>query len=917
MAWEVYTLGGGTYLWEVFNAIAALTTGKNYLSIIAITAMFGMTWAMLQASVSSTFKPNLTWIISFMLFYNVMFAPKATVIIHDPLNRAALYDRVDNVPFALAVFASFSSRIGKELTEKMEMSFSPPDYLPYHEHGMLFGSKLINITSSMKITDENFASSINSFMKQCVFYDLLLHRYSINDLKQTDDIWRFLTIDNQPSQARSFELVEDGQRSIKTCNAGALILNERWKQQLSTTPNIVSQLLFPDTNQNQAKVLFLQHLPTAYASLKHTSQNASEIIKQNLLINAIDRAGADFSNTGSATNIYTTVRASVQTKAAFNASKRQAEEWVPILRIVFEVLFYGAFPLVFLMFLLPIGPQVAQGYFTTFIWLQAWGPLYAILNLVMSKVANYKTAALSNYGLSIISQAGIQAIHQDVAEIAGYISWFIPFIAAGLAKGTIAVTGLSTSMLAIPQSAANHAANEAATGNISLGNLNLDNMSYGNVSANKVNGSAFFDDARVQSLNNAGGITTINPDGRAVYDQTSSVSRIPNIQLTNNNSLAESTSQTASVYQSMGENLALQASHSKAKSVDQLAQFMASHSINENNGMRFTEHASAEVRESYGKLESAANELARTKQIDKTTALGLVLGGSVGYGKGSGSGINSSSNVSANAYNDARSAFVNSEVERVSQSHQLDKHRSIVLNAIKDRSLELSDSSGRSLNESFNQNFSESDRLENQSRAYFDKAASLNQQAQIMQTNSLSYSQDKMPEFIEYAKNYRGLNGMPLGERALEVLASDPQAANVIKESFLRSNNSYQQLNNSFNENAAGIGVRNITTQYHETAQNIQDNVGQFDSTRATKLFEYTTHGRKIDNSTLQSQIPEYITNQTSEISNKVIDKANVADEINEKLEHHATITMLNSAKEFLNITESKKPASNFDNKEE
>ncbi|MDF3047712.1 MAG: conjugal transfer protein TraG [Candidatus Midichloriaceae bacterium] len=692
MSWEIYTLGGGEYLWDVFNAVAAITSGKQYLNIVAMTATLGLAWAMIQSSFGNSFKPNVVWIVTFMLFYNVVFVPKATVLIHDPLSRQEQYRKVDNVPFALALFASLSSQVGKNLTESMEMAFSPPDYLLYHKYGMLFGSKLVSMTNSMKIVDEDFAASISSFMKQCVFYDILLNRYSLDDLKKADDIWEFLTVENQASQARSFELVGDGSKSIATCREGAAVLNERWAAQTIKAAGIFGKMAFPDRSLEEARNLLLTNLPTSYASLIHTSKSASDIIKQNLLINSIDRAGTEFSNIGAhGSNLYTSVRSAVQTKAAFSASKRQAEEWVPILRIVFEVLFYGAFPIVFLLFLLPIGPQVAQGYFTTFIWLQAWGPLYAILNRIMSGVADYKLAALSDHGLSIVTQAGVSAIQQDVAEIAGYISWFIPFIAAGIAKGTSAVTGLSTAMLAVPQSAANSAASEAATGNISLGNVNLDNASYGNTSGNKINDSAFFDSARIQAVNHTGGTTTVNSDGNTVYDQTGSVSRIPNMQLSTNDSLIESASQTANTFQTMGENLAKQASYSKAKSIDQLAQSMASHSVNENSGMRFTENTSAETREAYSRIEQEASELARNNSIDKSTAFGLVMNGNAGFklrGSGSGIGVNGNANVS----NDAKSSMSHSNSEKVSRFNNLQKDVTTVMSAVNDHSLELTDS---------------------------------------------------------------------------------------------------------------------------------------------------------------------------------------------------------------------------------
>jgi conjugal transfer mating pair stabilization protein TraG len=916
MVWEVHTFGGGEYLWDVFNGIAAITSGKSYLSIITISGLFGLTWAMLQSSFGGGYKASVPWIVSFMLFYNVMFLPKATVIINDPLNVNAPYEKVSNVPFALAMFAGLSSQIGKNITEQMEAAFSRPDYLPYHKHGMLFGSKLLSMSTNMKIQDEDFASSINSFMKQCVFYDLLLHRYSLDDLKKSPDIWSFLTKENLASQARSFAVIDKGEQSIVTCRIGATMLNERWGAQADKVASLFGWQLFPDKSNAEAKSLFLKYLPTSYAGLKNASRSASDIIKQNLLVNSIDRAATDFSNTGS--NLYTTIRANVQTKAAFNASKRQAESWVPILRIVFEVLFYGAFPLVFLLFLLPIGPQVAKGYFTTFIWLQSWGPLYAILNRIMSGYASLKTSAMGEYGMSIVTQSGIAAVQQDVSEMSGYLAWSIPFIAAGLTKGVVAISGLSASMLAVPQNAANTAAAEAASGNISLGNMNLDNMSYGNVSANKINDSTFFDNERVQAVNHTGGMTTINSDGRAVYDQTGSVSRIPNMQLSTNDSLVESASQTANIFQTMGENLAKQASYSKAKSIDQLAQSMASHSVSENNGMRWTEHASSETREAYSRIEQEAGELARNNSIDKSTAFNMVMNGSISGslgsggagGKGLGLGISAGFGGSA----EAKSTEGHSNTERATKINTLQKDISTVMSAVSDRSLELTDSNGRSLNESFNQNFSEAQRLEEQSRTYFDTARSFSEQAQLMRSQGSSFSHDRMPEFIEYAKAQKDINGQPLGERVLSMIANDPGTSERLKESFVRD--THNSISNSFKHNVGSSDLRN---QYTEVAANIKDDIGDYNNASARANF-IGSNGKHIDNKDLMSGASIHINDNKAAIANAKVDKAGMENEVREKLSHDATATMWHSAKqnaaELTGFSETAKPKSNFNNQE-
>lgn len=932
MAWEVFTFGGGQYLYDVFNGIASMTTGDNYLSLVKMSALLGLIWVLFMVAFNLNYKTAVNWFMSFFLIYNLVFLPKASVLINDQLDPTP-YHAVDNVPFALAVFASLSSTIGKDITEGFEMAFSQPDDLKYHKNGMLFGSKLMQMSASLQITDSNFASTMNSFMKQCVFYDILLNRYTLEELKTADDIWKFLTVDNQASQARSFSLKSSTDSQILTCRDGAVEINKLWGDQISKSTSLFGQLFFPKVSTPDAKKMLLQYLPVSYDALLGISKGATDIIKQNMLINAIDTAAADFSNTGTSANIYTTVRSNIQTKAAFNASHRQAEEWVPILKIVLEVMFYGAFPLVFLMCLLPIGAQVLKGYFTAFIWLQAWAPLYALMNLVMSTYYGHKTMAkAAGYGMSVVTRSGILAVQHDAAVMAGYMLWFVPFIAAGLAKGMVSVTGLATSMLSVPQSAANASANEVATGNISLGNSNLDNLSHSNISSRKFSDSTFFDGARVQAVNNLGGMTTINPDGRVVYDQTGTISNIPNLQVSSNTTTSNALSQTAGLLNNMGENTAQQASYAKSKSIDQMAQHMASHNINEGHGVKFAESASADVKQSYSEIEQIAHNLSKTHGIDLATAFNMALGGTAGGAltlgggnKAKGSAVkpisvsgNFGVDVSARGSIEARSSTGHSEAESVNNSKALEQHRGIVLNAVKDGTLDFTDSRGHSLTRGISQALQESDRLESQSRVYFDMAKTMGEQAQFEERNSLSVTEQITPRLIEEAKHLRGLDGQELGEaKVMRILATDPKGAQQLIEQITRPGTI--NIKNSYLHDSDRMQVTNMGEDYNQKSQRMQENADAyvFNDSVARASFDKATEGKTIDNSSLQPKVEKKIQAQQLQIKNVELDKAKVGEQVKGKLEDGAAETVAKSVlPEFLGGSSSKKPRSNFeDNK--
>ena len=229
---------------------------------------------------------------------------------------------------------------------------------------------------------------------------------------------------------------------------------------------------------------------------------------------------------------YTEARAEAQTVSAYRAIGRQAETWVPMLRIVFECLYIGAFPMAVLLMLTPAGEGIFRSYFSGLVWVQSWGPLYAILHRIsMGEAAERMNAGAlmpgGDVGVSLIAQAGIQAVASDVAVMSGYLSMSVPFLAAALAYGVGKATMLATSVLAVGQDAASSAAQEATTGNISLANTQADTHRFASVEGRQVRTSAHVDTDRHTGFAPGGAAFTVTGEGGVVMDGSSATSRIP------------------------------------------------------------------------------------------------------------------------------------------------------------------------------------------------------------------------------------------------------------------------------------------------------------------------------------------------------------------------------------------------------
>ena len=295
------------------------------------------------------------------------------------------------MPIGLALFASLTSQVGDGLTRLTEQAFTLPDDLAYRRHGLIFGARLAGATTRLEVTDTVFARNLRNYARQCVFHALLLGHISVDDLRESTDIWSLVTATGSPSAgaspARMFEFatrqaaVGTGatpiEREIVTCQAGAGRLNAQWNAEIARAGTVFGRRIFPDARTEAlARAELLAALPAAHDFLIGAARSAGEIMRQQMVLNAVHGAGEQWAaeaGNAAALMAYTEARAEAQTGAAYRAIGRQAETWVPLLKIVFECLYIGAFPMAVLLMLTPAGAAIFRSYVTGLVWLQSWG----------------------------------------------------------------------------------------------------------------------------------------------------------------------------------------------------------------------------------------------------------------------------------------------------------------------------------------------------------------------------------------------------------------------------------------------------------------------------------------------------------------------------------------------------------------
>ncbi|AXU20284.1 conjugal transfer protein TraG [Novosphingobium sp. THN1] len=523
---EIFTVGGGDYLVNVFQAVAAWTGNGGYKSLLQVVMVMGLGLSALTLAFNQDWRAWINWFLGATLIYSCLMVPRLDVHVTDRLNPSLAPANVSNVPLGLALMASFTSQVGDYLTGSAEVVFGLPGDLNYSKNGMIYGARLYDATRSLRISDPEFAANLDEHFRQCVFYDVLLGRYSMKELAETGDIWatiapgsqaraqRFLTRDATSGQVSS---------NIVTCREAYDTLNAQWAGLVDAMGSVFGRQLYPNQTAALAKAKLFADLPVAYQYLTGVSANATEIFKQTLTINAMSQAMHSMSGTSGAGNVdvYAQTRADIQTERTYGSIASNAMNWVPLLNVVLTVLFYALFPVLFPLFLLPkTGPVALKGYVTGFFYLAAWGPLFVILHMMlMYKGAADMSAVTGSNGLSLASFTGLADVNSDIGLLAGYLIASVPFLAGGVAKGAMAISHHATSYLNPSQNAAEEAAREASTGNVSLGNTSFENSSVltRQFAQGTIAPSFTYGAPQTRTFSDTGAMTTSFPDGS--YDQ--------------------------------------------------------------------------------------------------------------------------------------------------------------------------------------------------------------------------------------------------------------------------------------------------------------------------------------------------------------------------------------------------------------
>ncbi len=650
-----------------------------------------------------------------------------------------------------------------------------------------------------------FARNLRNFTRQCVFHAQLLGHISADDLRESTDVWALVTAGGSPSAgaspARMFEFATRQpagatgatpvDKEIVTCRDGAARLNAAWGAEIARAGTLFGRRIFPDARtQAMARAELLAALPAAHDFLIGAARSAGEIMRQQMVLNAVHDAGEQWASeagNAAALRAYTEARAEAQTVSAYRAIGRQAETWVPLLRIVFECLYVGAFPMAVLLMLTPAGGAIFRSYVTGLVWLQSWGPLYAVLHRIsMGEAAERMQAAAlmpgGDIGISLVAQAGIRAVASDVAVMSGYLSMSVPFLAAALAYGLSKATVLATSVLAVGQDAASSAAHEGTTGNLSLANTGYDTHRFATLEGRQIRTSAHVDTDRFTSYAPAGAAFTVTGDGTPIADAGAATSRIPAAGVRLSESLAASHQTRAEHASSLSRHWSAEAGQARNAAVTDATGLIERYSHDVSTGEAHARGVAESETAQVQALEAHYDKMSESAGITRDQVAALAAEARIGGGWSKIVKIGADGSARWRGQTIEREAW--NRTQDYAESHQVTDLWSRVSEASRRYSTATGESEAASLDESLSANLTRMQRFEERASLARQESESWSEQAAQVRSDAQAIERELGQPFFAWLSEREGSDGRPIGAAGAMRLASPqtPEDAETLRE---------------------------------------------------------------------------------------------------------------------------------------
>lgn len=874
MAIDLITHGAGEALFYTLNAMARLFEGGKSSAIGGLMILGGMiasTAVVAKLVGSFNLAIPMNWFMTYMLLLTSIAIPKADVIIIDRVTGFS--SPVSNVPYLFALPAGYLSQIGDWLARKSDDAFSIPsgslgeaprtlsDALRYSKSGVAMTSKIVAAASHADFISNDTFKNFKEYVSECVVYDIALGKYSVDHLLSQDNMWAYIKSKASPHGGVIYgERQDDG--SVKndffTCREAAARLDATWNKEIKDASFAIGKTLYPK-HPDPSRIL-KENLVSAYGYLAGVSKSADEIMQQNIMRNAVEAGFLTRAKQyGSVESIhgYSVAKSDAMQEANYAIQGGMATKSVAMLKIVIEILFYGIFPFVAIIAVLPGAASIIKTYLVGLMWLQSWAPLYSLINMVINVYAKTKVSSIA--GASILTASSIPDLGNasaSVSKFASYASMCVPFLSYTLFKGASALSQMSAHFGAASQSAAGSGASEAVTGNISQGNRSFDTSTRSVTSFYKHDDNASVASGAFRSQNSDGSVST-NYSKEDVLDRTGSISKL-GAQIFSGEQLAGHMNQAASL------------SHQRAQSLTEESREALNFSMSEFSNLQDTKSSAQSVQQILGYDESSAlcnstvdalnHQNSESESFAKSRGIkGEVFGEFSGSGGVSimGKGAKLSGGFRGAGYIDRHASA--SESDQRTHSFGVNERADEIIREYGSLSEQKRDEMTKVLGSGWRASMDKAYSKSLAASQSEQEALSLQNSASMIDSQSSGYSVDLSQDAINYAKN------IGYSDSDFSTMMSNQNHRTQFMQGFLKEQ--HANIEERFIS-----GANNVRSSYSPEKYSVNDSLSESVKDSISNLEDSVSQNIKDDN--LKGKVQSF-KNVHADFSSEVITKTN------------------------------------------
>lgn len=414
------------------------------------------------------------------MLITALLTPKADMLVIDRISGKK--EIVTGLPYAFVIPVGTLEAIGAGITSLFEQAFTPVSSMAYKDFGLIFGQRLVQESKNWRINNPEFARNMSVFLKRCVVLEAMIGtRFTPEDVFSSSDMFGLVT--ENAGTFRQVDFRVDRRLERVNCKEAGKILKSYLKPEIDFLnfkyQNSDFSIAGGNGNHININKLLNKNLEIGYASSMGVNYSASEIIRQNMMINALK----DYTNMS---DTYGYTRADDLQKSNWKIAGDLAKEYLPLLLNIMKGLIYASFIFIVPLMILSGGISQYLKYCAVVFSLQIWPALNAVLNLFIELYSNLRGTLATGGELTFSNFNSSHEAIDTIVLVASGLQMSIPFLSFAIVQGGVSsFVHLASTIQGASAGSASIAAGEVTSGNRGFDNISRDTQSIGNKSGFK------------------------------------------------------------------------------------------------------------------------------------------------------------------------------------------------------------------------------------------------------------------------------------------------------------------------------------------------------------------------------------------------------------------------------------------------